>query len=669
MLFYQIDATADNIIHVLPQEANRHTLENIRTKIERFRLESKENGVSHFLFLEAYQSDTLSLGAAMQNLLCSEHLDFLDRLGFTGVQILSITEITGSRLSEMLDRADRLHLIRHSESWLESISCLRFHQNGEFSFHTKLRDALLPQAPLPDEISQQAKALMCSQTMLPELDRIRQPAPPQCPSGHPVHYLIQMSTRDGTERAITLLLSTLYQSGRLESQRYCTCSLSDMDSPHDLIDAYRNASHGALIVYCEELRSDGSFAEGDTRQLQQLAKTFRCYSNDVLLLFCMPPEANRAKATLQEEIGDIVLVEIKEEVVSWEEAAAYLRFRAEQSNLPAEASLWEKLPKSSCFCRQELNEHFQRWRSRLMRTRFYPQYAELSSAREQVLSCPPQGSAYDQLQEMIGLKQVKAIVDQILDYAKIQSLYTSRGIVRALPSLHMVFTGNPGSAKTTVARLLAEILAEHQVLSKGRMYEVGRADLVGKYVGWTAKLVREAFRKAEGSLLFIDEAYSLADGQGKYGDEAINTIVQEMENARDRTVVVFAGYPDKMEYFLDQNPGLRSRIAFHVPFDDYTPQELVEITHLLASQKQMTLAPGTEERLLSIYRQVIGTPDFGNGRLARNLLEQACMRQASRLIHACPEEIDRELGILQAEDFAAPTYHRKPDRRVIGFAS
>ena len=136
----------------------------------------------------------------------------------------------------------------------------------------------------------------------------------------------------------------------------------------------------------------------------------------------------------------------------------------------------------------------------------------------------------------------------------------------------------PDRQKTTVARLIAEILAENQVLYRGKLHEVGRSDLVGKYVGWTAKLVKEAFEKAKGSVLFIDEAYSLVDKQGSFGDEAINAIVQEMENSRGSTVVIFAGYPDKMEHFLDRNPGLRSRIAFHVPFEDYTPEELVEIT-------------------------------------------------------------------------------------------
>jgi SpoVK/Ycf46/Vps4 family AAA+-type ATPase len=133
----------------------------------------------------------------------------------------------------------------------------------------------------------------------------------------------------------------------------------------------------------------------------------------------------------------------------------------------------------------------------------------------------------------------------------------------------MIFTGNPGTAKTTVARLVAQILKENGILSNGNLYEVGRSNLVGKYVGHTAPLVRDAFNLAQGSVLFIDEAYSLVDDSpGSFGDEAINTIVQEMENRRDDMVVIFAGYPKPMEEFLNRNEGLRSRIAFHVAFDD-----------------------------------------------------------------------------------------------------
>lgn len=158
------------------------------------------------------------------------------------------------------------------------------------------------------------------------------------------------------------------------------------------------------------------------------------------------------------------------------------------------------------------------------------------------------------------------------------------------PAMHMVFTGNPGTAKTTVARLFARIMRENGLLSRGHLVEVGRGDLVGKYVGWTAQTVQKKFEQAEGGVLFIDEAYALVDDRsGSYGDEAINTIVQEMENHRDDMVVIFAGYPDRMEEFLQKNPGLRSRIAYHVPFADYSVEELCSIAALTARKKGLHL--------------------------------------------------------------------------------
>ena len=219
-----------------------------------------------------------------------------------------------------------------------------------------------------------------------------------------------------------------------------------------------------------------------------------------------------------------------------------------------------------------------------------------------------------------------------------------------------VFTGNPGTAKTTTARLLAAIMKENGLLAQGKLYELGRSDLVGKYVGWTASIVKEKFQKAKGSILFIDEAYSLLDGHtGLYGDEAINTIVQEMENCREDTVVIFAGYPVEMEQFLSRNPGLRSRIAFHISFDDYTAEELYQITQLIVEEKGMLLSEGVREKLLPIFEAATERPDFGNGRFARNLVEKALMNQADRLIQRNPEMLTRkEATLLKAEDFEEP---------------
>lgn len=255
-----------------------------------------------------------------------------------------------------------------------------------------------------------------------------------------------------------------------------------------------------------------------------------------------------------------------------------------------------------------------------------------------------------------------------IDFYKAQKLFKENGMCSESVSMHMVFTGNPGSAKTTVARLFASIMKENGILSIGDLYEVGRADLVGKYVGWTARIVREKFSAAKGSVLFIDEAYSLSDGQyNTFGDEAINTIVQEMENNREDIIVIFAGYPEQMQDFLNRNPGLRSRIAFNVNFEDYNPKELYDITKLIAKKKGLVFSPGTEEKIMPIFEHAVKTCDFGNGRFARNIIEKARLKQAQRLIKMdIPNVSCEEIKTLLPEDFEVPEIHT-PSINKIGF--
>ncbi|MBP3199636.1 MAG: AAA family ATPase, partial [Butyrivibrio sp.] len=200
--------------------------------------------------------------------------------------------------------------------------------------------------------------------------------------------------------------------------------------------------------------------------------------------------------------------------------------------------------------------------------------------------------------------------------------------------------------------------------------ECGRADLVGNYVGWTAKVVKSKFREAKGGILFIDEAYALVDDSNSFGDEAINTIVQEMENHRDDVIVIFAGYPVKMKAFLDKNEGLRSRIAFHIDFPDYKAEELAQILDLMAGKKGYILADEAEAKCMEIFRSASQKPEFGNGRFVRTLLEQAEMAQAGRIMaDYSGKSIDRDaLKVLKAEDFEVNAGKVGKEEKKIGFA-
>lgn len=279
------------------------------------------------------------------------------------------------------------------------------------------------------------------------------------------------------------------------------------------------------------------------------------------------------------------------------------------------------------------------------------------------------GTAKKELDNMIGLASVKKMIHKAIAHYKLNKLCIDKGIAREKASLHMVFTGNPGTAKTSVARLFAEILKDEKVLPTGIFVEVGRADLIGDHVGATAPLVKRKFKEAQGGVLFIDEAYSLCDSyENGFGDEAINTLVQEMENHRDDVTVIFAGYTDPMHRFLDRNPGMLSRIAFQVEFEDYTTDELCDITKLMVSEKQMIITDAAMNKLRQNYDIVRGENDYGNGRFVRKMLEEAEMNLSERVLQYKEYEITKEL-ITTIEECDIPNRStRKRAVKRIGFA-
>lgn len=280
------------------------------------------------------------------------------------------------------------------------------------------------------------------------------------------------------------------------------------------------------------------------------------------------------------------------------------------------------------------------------------------------------GEAQRELDEMIGLTCVKEVIRKAIANYKLSRIRMERGMSVENASLHMVFTGNPGTAKTTVARLFAQILKDEKVLSTGTFVETGRGDLIGEYAGATAPLIKKKFKEAQGGVLFIDEAYALCDGYvNGYGDEAINTIVQEMENHREDVIVIFAGYPAPMKEFLDRNPGMRSRIAFQVSFEDYSTEELCAITRLMLARKKMTITEDAMEKLRTIYEKVRKTSDYGNGRFVRKMIEEAEMNLAVRLFPSGKRDIPlRLLTTLEADDIPEAPVKETIYERKIGFS-
>ena len=259
-----------------------------------------------------------------------------------------------------------------------------------------------------------------------------------------------------------------------------------------------------------------------------------------------------------------------------------------------------------------------------------------------------------ELDELVGLAPVKEYVFGLADNIQVQQRRAAAGFKTASLSMHMIFTGNPGTGKTTIARLVARYLKAIGALKGGQLIEVGRGDLVGRYTGHTAPLTNSVIESALGGVLFIDEAYSLYRGeQDSFGLEAIDTLVKGMEDHRDELVVILAGYTKEMETFLTANSGLASRFPNKIEFPDYTADDLLDITTVLAKGKGYRLAESCTFPLLGYYkrRQALDSRTAGNGRLARNTLEKAIFNQSRRLVAEPAAELDLILpGDLEFEE-------------------
>ena len=248
-------------------------------------------------------------------------------------------------------------------------------------------------------------------------------------------------------------------------------------------------------------------------------------------------------------------------------------------------------------------------------------------------------SIIDQLdKDLVGLAPVKARIKEIAALLLVQSLRKTLGLGldTASVGLHMSFTGSPGTGKTAVATRMADILYRLGYIRKGHLITVTRDDLVGQYIGHTAPKTKEVLKRAMGGVLFIDEAYYLykPDNERDYGAEAIEILLQVMENQREDLVVIFAGYKDRMDSFYESNPGLSSRVANHIDFPDYTPAELIQIGRMILEEQQYRMTPDAEQLLLEYLTKRMELPLFANARTVTNAIDAARMRHANQMFNS-----------------------------------
>jgi stage V sporulation protein K len=253
---------------------------------------------------------------------------------------------------------------------------------------------------------------------------------------------------------------------------------------------------------------------------------------------------------------------------------------------------------------------------------------------------PPEHSALKEIEEdlgtLVGMEEMKRLIKEIYAWIYVNKKREEMGLKAKKQALHMMFKGNPGTGKTTVARLIGKLFQKMNVLSKGHLIEAERADLVGEYIGHTAQKTRDLIKKAQGGILFIDEAYSLGRGGEKdFGKEAIDTLVKHMEDKQHEFILILAGYSREMEYFLTLNPGLHSRFPLVVDFPDYNINQLMDIAGRMLVEREYTLSHESEKKLrdhLIWVKAVLSPNSFSNGRYVRNVIEKSVRAQAMRLL-------------------------------------
>ena len=672
MFYYKITATIADEKEAKLLDDMRKGLEE-RRKCSRVSFECLENtGNKQYFFVSSTTHKSILMGfISAENKKIDEGIKAgIKKLNFDVFDI-EYSETTLLYICRMLDDAENMGFVERANEALGAFGIESLYDRGYRPNRFEFEEYVLQEEDI-QAVADSTKCFMAKESLDAELKRIKTGTGKKKASGHPVHYLLQTDDIHDGEEIAKVLMSNLFENKRIESKRYTLMKFRHDTScmRWELASIYNNSKGGTVLVcLCFPNEGQSEFASPGLANLEKLCTMLKEYSNSVLTIFWAPKANENVKKHLYEELGYTNLVEIYDEAADSVKAREYLKNLAHEKKVRTDKKLFEKVEDGKSYISTELDDIYDMWYSNKLKTVIYPQYKDICAVKSKVIEDGPRGCAYDELMEMIGLEKAKSVIKQALDYNKAQKLFADKGVKFDRTSMHMVFTGNPGTAKTSVARLFAQIMKDNGILKRGKLIECGRADLVGRFVGWTAPIVKNKFKEASGSVLFIDEAYSLVeDKAGLYGDEAINTIVQEMENHRDDVIVIFAGYPDKMEEFLQRNPGLRSRIAYHVPFDDYNVDELCSIADLIAKNKGMILADDAKDKLREIFGIALKESDFGNGRYVRNVLEKAKMAQASRLVAMDYGSVSSEdIKTIVASDIEMPAGKKKITK--IGFCA
>ena len=533
-----------------------------------------------------------------------------------------------------------------------------------------------------EAVRTKAQSLLPDSSFLEEIERILEQDRGKF-YGIPIHYKLIAGSTESAQAMVEVLVQALMCSHRLVTSRTSYVNLprfEDVSNRSDMQNLIAN-NYGAVTVVelGQKKEEEGSFFSSNQDSLQMIIPPLKLYKHHCQMIFVeIIGKQDGTKNYFKDISKEVNLVEIKEGVGNRQAAKELLKSIVDKSEIKeyVDFDALQKIVFADEAAYYNISTIYKRWQEYAdvaLVNSLYSKYKPLLTTKiqheKEVLE---QESPFAKFNSMIGLASVKQTAKKLIATFKVQKKRQSLGLDKMGFSRHMLFTGNPGTAKTTVARLLAQIFAKEGITDTPTFIECGRADLVGQYVGQTAVKVKRAFERAKGGVLFIDEAYSLVDGyRGHYGDEAINTIVQEMENNRENTVVIFAGYPKPMQRFLDANEGLRSRIGFQLEFPDYNAHELLDILELMLKERAYCLSESAKAKALEIFKQAAKQNDFGNGRFVRNLLEQMIMQQSLRIYdEGSDRSWDKDsISMLTAADIPGDILPKSQNTatKVIGF--
>lgn len=583
--------------------------------------------------------------------------EFIKRLKKNFEQI-SRKEISLDTLINDLHNAD-------DEKFIENVNDIRTKYNINYGSRICFKEYMINKKFFSqDEMLNICNKKVPNEQLKEEIKRIYMPRETDG-FGVPVHYILNMQEQAGQEAA-KILVDSLHSNERMLRDKYMVLNTSmlchiGMDLFLEISSAF-DINDGGVVVISSNMEIDETNCYSREQEvLEMICQVCKLANREITFIFQLYSLKNGQLNYIKNNLSDMSFVEVQDTSLRDEMARNFLEKLAKKYKIQETQSLFKLIEPQKSYKAFELENIFKNWQKNYMQTVQFPQYSMFVKEEKIVEKEVSVNDGYHELNNLIGQENIKKIVTDFINYAKLQQVCKSENMKVMQFSRHMCFVGNPGTAKTTVARIIAKIMKEEGLLSNGRLIEVGRADIVSKFVGGTAPKVKELFKKAYGNVLFIDEAYSLCDGRDRlFGDEAINAIVQEMENNRENLVVIFAGYKDEMQRFLDRNSGLRSRIAFEVEFPDYSEDELIKIAEFHAKKMDIDISQ-CEEKIREIISLNKDDKNFGNGRFVRNILEKARMKQATRLVNEnllhtskmrelLPEDID--MPIKKADKFS-----------------